>query len=128
MTHDLINFFQLNSISFFLIIGFISLCIGSFLNVVIYRLPIMINNAWRKDCHEFLEITSEANEDKTPEPFNLAIPRSSCPSCKNTIRAWQNIPIISYLLLKGRCAYCKNAISLRYPFIELSTAILSILV
>jgi leader peptidase (prepilin peptidase)/N-methyltransferase len=104
--------------------GIIGLLIGSFLNVVIYRLPIMMQREWRKDCIEYLQM--EAEEEG--EPFNLSLPLSRCPHCQSPIKAYQNIPVISYIFLKGQCANCKNPISPRYPLIEAFTAISSIMV
>ena len=104
--------------------GVFSLLVGSFLNVVIYRVPVSLMQGWRKECKEFLSENDGHSfaEDKPEETFNVAFPRSHCPSCKALIPAWCNIPVISYLLLKGRCLRCKTKISLRYPFIELLTA------
>ncbi|MDD3266129.1 MAG: A24 family peptidase [Burkholderiales bacterium] len=95
------------------------LCIGSFLNVVIYRLPIMLNNIWKKECQEFLDenIVIEA------EKFNLSYPSSHCPSCKAKVPFWSNIPIVGFLILCGKCYKCKAKISVRYLFIELLTGI-----
>ena len=104
--------------------GIIGLLVGSFLNVVIYRLPIIMQREWRKDCIEYLQM--EAEEEG--EPFNLSLPLSRCPCCQSPIKAYQNIPVISYIFLKGQCANCKNPISLRYPLIEAFTAITSIIV
>ncbi len=104
--------------------GIIGLIVGSFLNVVIYRLPIMMQSNWRKECYEFLNMDPIVNSKKQ-ESFNLALPLSHCPNCKAPITPYQNIPILSYLLLKGKCAKCYQLISLRYPFIELITAITS---
>ena len=99
------------------------LVIGSFLNVVIYRLPIMMERDWRAQCEE---ITKSPPEYELPEGrFDLVAPRSRCPSCGNAIKAWQNVPVISYLLLGGKCANCKESISARYPAVELLTAILA---
>lgn len=103
-------------------IGVLGLIIGSFLNVVIYRLPIMMQRSWRKECHEFLELEHDQIE---PNPLNLSIPRSSCPHCNQPIRAHENIPVVSYVLLKGQCAHCKHPISIRYPFVELLTGLCS---
>jgi leader peptidase (prepilin peptidase)/N-methyltransferase len=98
-----------------------ALMIGSFLNVVIYRLPIMMEREWRSQCEEL----AEAPETKLPEGrFNLVVPRSRCPSCGTQITAWQNVPVLSYLMLGGRCAECKDAISARYPAVEFTTALL----
>lgn len=102
-----------------------ALIIGSFLNVVIYRLPIMMEREWREQCEE-LGKTPPSQE--TPEDrFDLIIPRSRCPSCGHAIKAWQNIPVISYLLLSGKCADCKESISARYPLVEMLTAVLAAL-
>ena len=97
------------------------LVIGSFLNVVIYRLPLMLERQWRAQC---AEITGHAASPES-EPISLARPRSRCPSCSAQIRAIHNIPVLSYLALRGRCASCNAPISLRYPLIELATAIVS---
>ena len=99
------------------------LVIGSFLNVVIYRLPIMMERDWREQCKEFAK--SPPNLEIPEERFDLIVPRSRCPSCGNLIKAWQNIPVVSYLILGGRCANCKESISARYPVVELLTAVLA---
>lgn len=98
----------------------LGLLIGSFLNVVIYRLPVMMENRWRADC---LEHTAE--DESKPPRFNLMTPASTCPHCQHKIRPWENIPIISYLLLRGKCVACKAQISPQYPLVELATAVLS---
>ncbi len=102
----------------------LGLLVGSFLNVVIFRLPVMMEKDWRKQCHEFLE--QEAAEET--EPFNLSFPSSHCPNCQSPIKPWQNIPVLSYLFLKGKCADCSTTISLRYPLIEAFTGICSAIV
>ncbi|MDD1640605.1 MAG: A24 family peptidase [Methylococcaceae bacterium] len=104
----------------------ISLLVGSFLNVVIYRLPIMMQRNWRKECIEYLQIDSTESEPQ--ETFNLVFPLSRCPNCNTPIKPYQNIPVISYLFLKGQCATCSNPISSRYPIIEAFTAITSAIV
>lgn len=104
----------------------IGLMIGSFLNVVIYRLPIMMHLAWRKDCNEYLQNTPVPTVTETP--FNLVLPLSRCPHCGTQIKPYQNIPVISYVLLKGRCAHCQQPIAKRYPLIEALTAIISAVV
>ena len=104
----------------------LGLLIGSFLNVVIYRLPQTLFADWRNECREF--IAQENGEElaaSKKEVFNIAVPRSHCPKCKAPVNAWQNIPIISYLILKGQCANCKVHISKRYPIIELITGLLT---
>jgi len=99
-----------------------ALLIGSFLNVVIYRLPIMMHREWHEQCEEL----ADAEPPQLPDGvFNLVFPRSGCPSCGATIRAWQNIPLLSYLLLGAQCANCKQKISARYPLVELLTATLA---
>lgn len=102
----------------------ISLMLGSFFNVVIYRLPKMMEAQWRRDC---LELSGEqpGNEDQQ-DNFNLALPHSHCPKCQAPVKAWQNIPVLSYLLLRGRCASCQAPIGLRYPVIEAAAAILAV--
>jgi leader peptidase (prepilin peptidase)/N-methyltransferase len=104
----------------------IGLVIGSFLNVVIYRLPIMLDRDWRLQAAELLPQIGTADAAAAiPENFSLSTPRSNCPSCKSPIAAWQNIPIASWVLLRGRCAWCKAKISVRYPLVELTTGVLS---
>ena len=109
-------------------IGLVSLCVGSFLNVVIYRLPLMMQREWQGECRLLLESELKNNIADTNEPFNLAKPNSTCPKCKTAIKAWQNIPVISWLFLKGKCASCSNPISARYPIVEAITALLSLVV
>lgn len=104
-----------------LFIGLFSLLIGSLLNVVIYRLPLMMRA-------EFLRSYQELTEQPVTEEhhtINLFLPRSFCPSCKNTVRAYHNIPLLSYLWLRGKCAYCGHPIAKRYPLVELITLLLS---
>jgi len=101
-----------------------SLLIGSFLNVVIYRLPIMMEREWRAQFEEAAS-TGDLATTITAEKFDLITPRSRCPSCGNPITALQNIPVVSYLMLRGKCAGCKTRISARYPIVELMTALLA---
>lgn len=98
--------------------------VGSFLNVVIYRLPVMMQREWRHDCLEFLEQAAETEVEK----FNLSVPRSRCGSCGHQITALENIPIISYLVLGGKCASCKTSISAQYPLVEVFTGIISVII
>lgn len=107
------------------VVGIVGLLIGSFLNVVIYRLPVMMQQSWRQECHEFLGLK---NESHSTEPFNLVFPLSRCPACNTPIKPYQNIPVISYLFLKGKCANCSNPISLRYPVIEAFTGVTSFMI
>ena len=112
-------------------VGLVSLCVGSFLNVVIYRLPLMMQREWQSECRLLLDDelnTNQAKPKNTSEPFNLVKPNSTCPKCKTAIKPWQNIPIISWLILKGKCASCSNPISIRYPAVEAVTALLSLVV
>jgi len=100
--------------------GVFGLAVGSFLNVVIHRLPIMMRAEWRSDCAEF-----EGREAPPPEALNLVTPRSRCPSCGTPITALQNIPLASWIALGGKCAACKAPISVRYPLVELFTGLVS---
>ncbi len=115
-------------LSFFVTTIFIlGLLVGSFLNVVIYRLPVIFKRQWRKDCGHYLEENYKAKiqldiNNEPSEPFNLVKPDSTCPHCGHKIRAWENIPVISYLFLKAKCSNCKVPISFRYPFVELLSA------
>jgi leader peptidase (prepilin peptidase)/N-methyltransferase len=106
----------------------LGLLIGSFLNVVIYRLPLMMERDWREQCHEFLELSAPVPEGAAPAKFNLAEPGSHCPHCKHAIGASENIPVLSYVIQGGKCAHCKNPISPRYPLLETVTAIFSTIV
>ncbi|HEX3837019.1 MAG TPA: A24 family peptidase [Steroidobacteraceae bacterium] len=104
----------------------LGLLVGSFLNVVIYRVPVMLEREWRQQCAQLANPDAAATP---PEPrFNLVVPRSTCPKCNAPITALQNIPVISYLFLRGRCARCHTRISVRYPLIEALTGVLSALV
>lgn len=106
----------------------VGLCVGSFLNVVIYRLPVMMERQWRHEAAELLAGNDQPTEIVPAEHFNLMVPRSRCPHCGHQITALENIPLVSWLLLKGRCKSCKSPISPRYPLVELATALLSLLV
>lgn len=118
----------------------LGLAVGSFLNVVIHRLPIMLERQWREDAMAVLDSRPKAATDPAlpSEPlaaavrgesaFNLMVPRSRCPHCEHTIRAHENIPVVSWLALRGRCARCRQPISVRYPVVELTTAVLSVVV
>jgi leader peptidase (prepilin peptidase)/N-methyltransferase len=110
----------------------LGLLVGSFLNVVIYRLPVMLERQWQAEYAQFAvsaPTTNEANAagaaTRTSAAFNLLVPGSSCPHCATPIRALYNIPVLSYVLLRGRCAHCKARISARYPLVETLTALLS---
>lgn len=107
------------------LIGLVGLLFGSFFNVVIYRLPKMMEASWKYECEVLLSDESDA-EEVAPPQFNLAVPNSHCPSCNAPVKAWQNIPVLSYVLLRGRCASCKAPIGVRYPLVEFITALLTI--
>jgi leader peptidase (prepilin peptidase)/N-methyltransferase len=106
----------------------LGLIIGSFLNVVIYRLPLILERQWRAECAQSEASSAPPAQSEQPARFDLIVPRSACPSCHRTISAIHNIPVLSFVLLRGRCAYCQARISLRYPAIELLTAALTALV
>lgn len=107
---------------FELIIAILGLCVGSFLNVVIYRLPMILKNQWREECLEFLKHPKESSEEK----FTLCLPRSHCPLCKTKIPMWHNIPLLSFIFLRGKCAHCSAKISWQYPIIELLSALFAL--
>ena len=101
------------------------LLVGSFLNVVINRLPVMMEREWKRECRALLANETGEAQAGEDEPFNLVHPRSRCPSCGAPIRAWQNIPVISWLWLRGRCAQCRAGISWQYPAVELAGGLLA---
>ena len=130
MLNDLASLYAASPALFAGSVLVLSLVIGSFLNVVIYRLPIMLEREWRAQAAEFSTPIDDAVAGATwvqdaPEPFTLSTPRSACPACKAPIKAWHNIPVVSWLLLGGRCASCKAPISRRYPLVELATGLTS---
>jgi len=118
----------------------LGLVIGSFLNVVIYRLPLMLERQWRQQCEEELTAAAASAAQSTaasaivnapravPERFNIIVPRSACPVCRAPIRALENIPLLSFLILGGKCAHCRAPISPRYPLVEALTGVVSALV
>ncbi len=122
---DAIGLLQSSPVFLVVITTLLGLLVGSFLNVVIHRLPIMMQREWHSQCRDLLDIDSA---EESQEEYNLVRPRSACPSCKAPIKAWQNIPVISYVLLKGKCAACGISISARYPIIEAFTGLISALV
>ncbi|MDC9721072.1 MAG: A24 family peptidase [Gammaproteobacteria bacterium] len=105
-----------------------SLLMGSFLNLVIGRLPKAMHKEWQQDCRLLLELDKDNTQPTRPALATIAWPGSHCPSCKTPLKAWHNIPVASYLLLKGQCAFCSITISPRYPLVELLTAGLGLLV
>lgn len=115
-----LDYLQHSATLFITVCVVLGLLVGSFLNVVIHRLPKMMEREWHQNCAEL------NGEEPQPAPaYNLVVPRSACPACARPIRAHENLPVISYLLLRGRCAGCKTRISIRYPLVELLTGILS---
>lgn len=118
---DILNFWANNLAVFAVCVGFVGLLIGSFLNVVIYRLPKMLMRDWRMQAREVLNLPEQADA----EPFNLILPNSSCPHCGHEIKPWENIPLVSWLVLRGKCSGCKEAISIRYPLVELACGLFS---
>lgn len=109
---------------FYLLVALFSLCVGSFLNVVIYRLPLIMKQEWDQECREYLEIPVE----HPASTISLSQPPSHCPECKTRIRWYMNIPLLSWAFLRGKCAQCSTPISCKYPAIELLTAVLSVAV
>ena len=127
MLENLIVTFESSPWLFYTTILFLGLCVGSFLNVVAYRLPLMMERDWKSECHEFLELNPPSFDNRLAS-INLAIPTSACPNCGHNLRAWENIPVISYLLLKAKCSSCKTSISAQYPLVEFLTGVVSLVV
>lgn len=122
--HDMYYLLDNTTWIFLTLITLLGLAFGSFLNLVIYRLPIMLENEWKKEVSIKKQPLSIIKE----KSFNLITPPSHCPKCKRKINLWCNIPIISFLLLRGKCLHCKTNISWRYPLIEALTCVASLLV
>ena len=122
---EMLQTLESTPVLFYTTVVVLGLVIGSFLNVVIHRLPVILKNNWSRQCRELLEPDHDEH-DATKQPYNLLRPSSHCPSCGHRIRAIENIPVVSYIFLKGRCAACHTRIPPRYPIIELATAILSV--
>ncbi|MFP5423543.1 MAG: prepilin peptidase [Gammaproteobacteria bacterium] len=118
---SVIDFLASHVLAFVLCALLIGLLVGSFLNVLIYRLPTMMQRDWREQAREILELPAEPQA----AAFNLVLPNSSCPHCAHEIKPWENIPVISYLFLRGKCSSCKAPISMRYPLVELACGLLS---
>ena len=104
------------------LVGLFGLLIGSFLNVVIHRVPLMMEQEFRRECEEYQSIENPTNT----APLTLSKPASHCPKCNSKIRWYQNVPVISWLYLRGKCANCTNPISFRYPMVEIISAGLSV--
>lgn len=121
-----IDILQQNATVFYWTVAFLGLCIGSFLNVVIYRLPKIMEQEWQQECHYYLH---PEHPPLQQEKFTLNYPPSSCPKCQHQIRWYENIPLISWaILLRAKCSGCKNPISARYPLVELATMLCSLVV
>ncbi|MCP5321908.1 MAG: prepilin peptidase [Pseudomonadales bacterium] len=127
-TATLIEFLAANPTLFGTGIAILALLIGSFLNVVILRLPRMMEHTWRREALQLLQSDVSLGGGSGAEALSLAHPPSTCPKCGHLIRPWENIPVISYLFLRGRCAKCREPISARYPLVEAATAVLSVVV
>ncbi len=133
MSNQVIQYLANNPEYFTGVIFLFGLMFGSFFNVVIYRVPVMMQLEWLENCRDFIKEMFgklpkelEAHPESLPKPpFNIAKPDSTCPHCGHKIRWYENVPLASYVALKGKCSSCKNTISLRYPIIELVTALLS---
>jgi leader peptidase (prepilin peptidase)/N-methyltransferase len=132
--NDIADLYAANPALFAGSVFVLGLVVGSFLNVVIYRLPVMLDREWRAQAADYVSSTAAPGTPDpaapgpaaaAPERFDLIVPRSACPHCRAPITAWQNIPVISWLVLRGRCAACQAPISARYPVVELATGILS---
>jgi len=138
MLNDVITSFENFPSFFYGAVTLFSLIIGSFLNVVIYRLPKIMEQGWYKECREFLadelivrsatDVTEQGDSENTSIDISLSKPASTCPHCEHRIRFYENIPIISWLFLRGKCSQCKTSISIRYPLVEAATAGLSLVV
>lgn len=118
---DIIQFWNSNVVVFALSAAVLGLLVGSFLNVVVYRLPQMMMRDWRQQARDVLEMP----EEQSKETFNLILPNSRCPHCSHEIKPWENIPLLSWLFLRGKCSACKQPISMRYPLVELACGVLS---
>jgi len=114
--------FSDHPVMFFSFVFILGLLVGSFLNVLILRLPRMMKNQWRVECDQLNNI-----ESAPAEPFNLFTPASHCPSCQHKITALENIPVLSYLFLRGKCSACKTSIPVRYPVIEFLTGVMALI-
>lgn len=129
MAFDFAEYFTHNLWVYYAYALIVGLAIGSFLNVVIYRLPVMMHNSWNTQCRELMEDISsvpDKGSSEEQEIFNLVVPRSRCPKCGHLIGARENIPVLSYLLQGGKCRHCGAPISKRYPLVESFTALLTI--
>lgn len=123
---EIIQLLQANPLLLLIYAAMLGLCIGSFLNVIIYRLPLNMEQQWRNECIDFLKLSGP--EFQTEQPLSIWLSRSFCPHCKAKLRIRDNIPLFSYLFLNGRCAHCKQKISVQYPLVEFLCALLSLII
>jgi leader peptidase (prepilin peptidase)/N-methyltransferase len=125
MLAETLNLLEANNALLVSLITLLGLFVGSFLNVVIYRLPLRLQHEWRTECKEFLGADGPSLDSPATPPENIFTSRSHCPDCGHQITALENIPVLSYLILRGKCSACSARISPRYPAIEVLTALLS---
>lgn len=118
-----LEYFSIHPAGFVTAAALLGLVMGSFLNVVIFRLPIVLEREWRSQCVQLFDCQNSMAEP--PPPFNLIVPRSHCPACGHTIAVLENVPVLSYLWLGGRCSSCANPISSRYPAVEILSSVLT---
>lgn len=127
----LLSLLETSPVALYGLVFILGLLVGSFLNVVIYRLPVMMQREWLLEARSIVADDDRSttdiaeNENQTAEPFNLVVPRSRCPQCGHQITWYENIPVISWLALRGKCSSCSTRISARYPIIELVAALLA---
>lgn len=121
----LFNAFDASPTFYITFVTILGLMVGSFLNVVIHRLPKMMEREWLQSCQELQNPDGNVSEQEAAPKYNLVVPRSACPKCGHQISALENIPVLSFIFLRGKCAGCKTPISLRYPLIEAFTSLLA---
>ena len=126
--NELISFYEAHPVGFVAVVGLFGLLVGSFLNVVILRLPVMLERAWKQECQEWIGAGEATKPAAETEKFNLVVPRSKCPTCGHKITALENIPVISWIVLRGKCRECGTRISIQYPLVELTAAIMGTVV
>ena len=125
---SVIDFLSLNHFAFVICSGVLGLIVGSFINVIIHRLPVMMENEWRQECASLFADSPSAETTPPQARYNLVTPRSRCPNCEHMISATENIPLLSYILQRGRCTACSWRIPIRYPLVELLSALLTMAV
>jgi len=125
---QLLAILQQSPLFLIIVVGIFSLLIGSFLNAAIYRIPVMLEREWDDECDAHINQNNPDFVPKERERFNLFVPRSICPTCNHKISSLENIPVLSYLVLKGKCRGCKTGISIQYPLVEIATALISMLI